>query len=122
MAKSLLITNQDTENLCNIVSALSGIGKDSIKEVWDATLLSMLFNLTPEKRGLQSVALPMIGKIGFKPGKSYHDPNTGKLSYDVETYLSVNNELKNIVGSIAQTGFGCITQYAKEVLLPSMVE
>ena len=122
MAKSLLVTNQETENLCNMVSAVSGIGKDSIKEVWDATILAMLFSLEPKKRNLQSFVLPLIGKIGFKTGKTYHDQSTGKPIYDVKTFLSVNTDFKNILGDIVNNGYSCIIQYAKNKVIPSICE
>lgn len=121
MAKSLLTTNQDTEALCNTVSAISGIGKDSIKEVWDATVLAMLFTLEPRKFNLQTLTVPMIGKIGFKTGKTYHDQSTGKPAYDIKTFLSVSSDFKNIIGDIINNGQGCLVQYAKDIVLPSLV-
>jgi hypothetical protein len=119
----LFIEDSEQKELLQKISALCGLKKDIIKQVWQYTFFQVYLNLLEEKDAPYNiVSIPYIGKMMVRPNKEKNgefDPlfifnegfksvyknikngdETGLIQYFQENFI--NKTLDNIVDEVVE--------------------
>lgn len=91
--------DKDTKHLIEEISALSGIQRDVIREVWEFTFIRWLEQITRDPEKLQSLNIPFLGSVGVRyTGDTLNDD--GSLETQADAFVSLSPSFKNILGDV----------------------
>lgn len=100
---NLLKLSEDTKNIILEVSALSGISQNVIKEVFEYMLVNWAIKVTDNPNSYASLDIPYLGKVHVR----YKDDKvseTGELYTEVDAYVDIDDNFKNLVGTLHDEG------------------
>ncbi len=91
--------DEQGRRLVEEISALSGIQRDVVREVWEFTLMSWIEKITRDPEKLQTLVVPFLGNVGVRyKGDSITDE--GGLESQAEAFVSLSPFFKNILGDV----------------------
>lgn len=91
--------DKDTKHLIEEISALSGIQRDVIREVWEFTFIRWLEQITRDPEKLQSLNIPFLGSVGVRyTGDTLNDD--GSLETQADAFVSLSSSFKSILGDV----------------------
>lgn len=94
-----LKVDDETKSVLEEISAISGIQKDVVREVWEFTLLRWIEKITKDPKKLTSLQIPFLGRVGVR----YVDDvlnNDGTVETKVDAFLSLDPFFTTLVGDI----------------------
>jgi hypothetical protein len=91
--------DDDTKHLVEEISALSGIQRDVVREVWEFTLVRWIELITRDPEKLQTLAIPFLGQIGVRyTGDALR--SDGSLETQAEAFVSLSPLFLHLLGDI----------------------
>lgn len=91
--------DKDTKHLIEEISALSGIQRDVIREVWEFTFIRWLEQITRDPEKLQSLNIPFLGSVGVRyTGDTLNED--GSLETQADAFVSLSSSFKSILGDV----------------------
>jgi len=91
--------DKETKHLIEEISALSGIQRDVIREVWEFTFIRWLEQITRDPEKLQSLTIPFLGSVGVRyTGDTLNDD--GSLATQADAFVSLSSSFKSILGDV----------------------
>lgn len=91
--------DDETKLMLEEISAISGIQRDVVREVWEFTLIRWIEKLTKDPKKLTTLQVPFMGQVGVR----YVDDllkEDGTIETRVDAFLSLDSSFKAIVGDI----------------------
>lgn len=91
--------DDETKLMLEEISAISGIQRDVVREVWEFTLIRWIEKLTKDPKKLTTLQVPFMGQVGVR----YVDDllkEDGTMETRVDAFLSLDPSFKAIVGDI----------------------
>lgn len=91
--------DDDTRHTIEEISALSGIQRDVVREVWEFTLINWLEKLTRSPEKLNNLTIPFMGQVGVK----YVDDvlnATGGIDTNVNAFISLSPFFTSLIGDV----------------------
>jgi hypothetical protein len=91
--------DKETKQLLEEISAISGIQKNVVREVWEFTALRWVEELSknPEKRA--KLPIPFLGEASLKYEGDEKAPSGG-LYTQVSAFISLSDMMRTLVGHI----------------------
>ena len=97
------------------ISSLCGIRQDTIKEIWQYTIFTMLLDIMEKKdAGHHTAVIPFLGKFLIKP--STEDPS------GIDSFFIMNPELKDNIRKIRAGMETGLVSFFEENFVNKMVE
>jgi hypothetical protein len=95
----LLKLDEENRRLVEEISALSGIQRDIVREVWEFTLLRWIEIITRDPQRLQTLPIPFLGSVGVRyAGDTLkHD---GTLETQADAFVSLSPLFLKILGDV----------------------
>lgn len=91
--------DKETKHLIEEISALSGIQRDVVREVWEFTLIRWIEQITNDPEKLQSLTVPFLGSVGVRyTGDSLNED--GSLQTEADAFVSLSSFFKTILGEV----------------------
>ena len=91
--------DKDTKHLIEEISALSGIQRDVIREVWEFTFIRWLEQITNDPEKLQTLTVPFLGSVGVRyTGDTLNED--GSLETQAEAFVSLSSAFRSILGDV----------------------
>lgn len=91
--------DKDTKHLIEEISALSGIQRDVVREVWEFTFIRWLEQITQDPEKLQTLTVPFLGSVGVRyTGDTLNED--GSLETQADAYVSLSSSFKNVLGDV----------------------
>jgi len=91
--------DKDTKHLIEEISALSGIQRDVVREVWEFTFLRWLEEITKDPEKLHSLVIPFLGSVGVRyTGDSLNED--GSLETQADAFVSLSSSFRTILGDV----------------------
>ena len=91
--------DDDTKHLVEEISALSGIQRDIVREVWEFTLLRWIEIVTRDPERLQTLSVPFLGQVGVRyTGDALKED--GSLETQAESFVSLSPLFLKILGDV----------------------
>ncbi len=105
--------NEEMVVLLNEVSAISGIQRVVIKEVWEYMLIYWAEKVASRKGGLTELEIPFLGKVAvqFKQDLLNED---GTVSTDIVQFVNISDSFKKIIGDIHDEKYNVIDDILKK--------
>ncbi len=91
--------DEESKSIIEDVSALSGIQKDIVREVWELTLYRWLETITRNPKGLNQITIPFLGNVGVRYLGDVRAED-GTFSANVESFIGLSDKFKALVGDI----------------------
>ncbi len=99
--------------LLNEISAISGIQRAVIREVWEYMFVSWAEKLASREGKLTELKIPFLGKIAVQ----YKDDilnEDGTVSTDVVQFINVSDQFKKLIGDIHDEKFNVVDDILKK--------
>lgn len=91
--------DKETKHLIEEISALSGIQRDVVREVWEFTLIRWIEQITNDPEKLQTLTIPFLGSIGVRyTGDSLNED--GSLQTEADAFVSLSPFFKTVLGEV----------------------
>jgi len=91
--------DDETKHTLEEISALSGIQRDVIREVWEFTLIRWIEQISRDPTKLNTIQVPFLGTVGVR----YVDDRLGadgSIETNVDIYIAASPFFKKLVGEI----------------------
>lgn len=91
--------DKDTKHLIEEISALSGIQRDVVREVWEFTFIRWLEQITNDPEKLQTLTIPFLGSVGVRyTGDTLNED--GSLETQADAFISLSSSFRGILGDV----------------------
>ena len=91
--------DKETKHLIEEISALSGIQRDIVREVWEFTLIRWIEQITKDPEKLQNLTVPFLGTVGVRyTGDVLKDDGT--LDTQADVFASLSPFFKTVLGEV----------------------
>lgn len=91
--------DKDTKHLIEEISALSGIQRDVVREVWEFTFIRWLEQITNDPEKLQTLIIPFLGSVGVRyTGDTLNED--GSLETQADAFISLSSSFRGILGDV----------------------
>lgn len=97
----------ETSELIQEISALSGYGKNIIKECFEFLLLNWAIKVADNADEYAELTIPYLGKIGVKYDGDSILPS-GEMITNTEAYVEISPDFKKIIGDIHDEGYNSL--------------
>lgn len=104
-----LKVDEETKHTIEEISALSGIQRDVIREVWEFTLIRWIEQLTKDPTKLTTLQVPFLGSVGVKYVNDSLGAN-GDIETAVDSYACLSPFFKKLIGEIYDGKHNTITE------------
>jgi hypothetical protein len=110
LTNKLFLEDSEQKELIQKISALCGLKKDIIKQVWQYTFFQIYLNLLEEKedkknqRTYNIITIPYIGKIILRNNQDK----------ELEPFMILNQEFKNVIKNIQNGDETGLIQFFQE--------
>ena len=112
---------KDTKELLQDVSSQFGLRVDVIKQVWEATLVTLFLKMAENPEAEHELRIPFIGKLKVKYKNSCATGNSGYFTI-VDSEIFLDEEFKNIVGDVYYQGNTPLIDYIQNTLIKNTLE
>lgn len=113
--------DDETKEILAEVSATFGVKNSIVVEVWQYTIFALLLHITENKAPLAKLKIPYIGSIGIRDNGSTVN-SKGVSEPDIETFLCISDEFKELYGKVRNGNFSALSDYIKDVYLKNVLE
>jgi len=111
--------DEENRRLIEEISALSGIQRDVVREVWEFTLLRWIELLTKNPEKLQTLVIPFLGSVGVKyTGDTL--TTEGVLETQAQAFISLSPLFKKILGEVYDEKSNLITDILEKKINDSI--
>lgn len=104
LKSNLLRNNEELKNTIQSVSALSGYPQNIVKECFEFLLYNWAIKIADSPDEFAELDIPYIGKVYVKYKSDTVNPDNS-ISTEVEAYVNVNKDFKNLIGNIHDEGY-----------------
>lgn len=95
------------------ISALSGIQRDAVREVFEFMLIRWSEQLAASPEKLVHLQIPFLGSIAVRyAGDKLLE--SGEVSTDVTAFFSLSDQFKKLVGDIHDEGDNIVTELLRK--------
>jgi hypothetical protein len=101
--------DEDTRHTIEEISALSGIQRDVIKEVWEFTLLRWIEQITKDPTKLNHLQVPFLGSVGIRYVEDQLGED-GTIDTKVDSFVCLSSFFKKIIGEVYDGKQSIITE------------
>ena len=105
--------DEEMVGLLNEISAISGIQRVVIREVWEYMLISWAEKLASNEGKLTTLKVPFLGNIAIQYKEDIMNEN-GTVSTEVNQFVNVSDSFKKLVGDIHDEKFNVIDTLLKK--------
>jgi len=101
--------DEDTRHTIEEISALSGIQRDVIREVWEFTFIRWVEQISRDPTKLSNLQIPFLGTVGVR----YVDDQLGEdgtIDTTVDSYASLSPFFKKVIGEVYDGKQNVITE------------
>ncbi len=99
--------DEETRHTIEEISALSGIQRDVIREVWEFTLIRWVEQISRDPTKLNRLQVPFLGTVGVRHVNDQLGPD-GEIDTTADAYLSLSPFFKKVIGEIYDSKLGVI--------------
>ncbi len=101
--------DEETRHTIEEISALSGIQRDVIKEVWEFTLLRWIEQITKDPTKLSNLQIPFLGSVGVRYVEDQLGEN-GAIETKVDSFVCLSPFFKKVIGEVYDGKQNIITE------------
>jgi hypothetical protein len=88
--------DESTKHLVEEISALSGIQRDVIREVWEFTLIRWVEQITTSPKKLTTLMVPFLGNVAVRcTGEGLQEDGP-----QIDAFVSLSSLFQQIIGGI----------------------
>lgn len=101
--------DEDTRHTIEEISALSGIQRDVIREVWEFTFIKWVEQISRDPTKLSNLQIPFLGTVGVR----YVDDQLGEdgtIDTTVDSYASLSPFFKKVIGEVYDGKMGVLQE------------
>jgi len=103
----------DQKKLVDEISALSGISKDVIREVWEMTLIRWIEQVAANPKGMNHLEIPFVGQLGIRyVGDTIE--SSGALSTNVDVFTDLLPSFRKLIGDTVDEGPSVVIDLLKK--------
>ena len=99
--------DEETRHTIEEISALSGIQRDVIREVWEFTFIRWVEQITREPTKLNNLQVPFLGTIGVRYVEDQLGMD-GSIETTVDSFVSLSQFFKKVIGEVYDGKTGAI--------------
>ena len=111
---SKLQIDRATKELLEDVADYFGCKPDTIRDIWEATLIVWLLKYSQDDRTLKSLPLPFIGSLGLRPQGESINNETNKIESNFDAFISLNDQFKDLLKEASNNGSSKIAELYQE--------
>lgn len=111
---SKLQIDRATKELFEDIADYFGCKPDTIRDVWEATLIVWLLKYSQDDRTLKSLPLPFMGSIGLRPQGESINNETNKIESNFDVFVSLNDQFKELLKEASNNGSSKIAELYQE--------
>ena len=111
---SKLQIDRATKELLEDIADYFGCKSDTIRDVWEATLIVWLLKYSQDDRTLKSLPLPFIGSLGLRPQGESINNETNKIESNFDVFVSLNDQFKDLLKEASNNGSSKIAELYQE--------
>lgn len=93
-----------TKDLLEDIADYFGCKPDTIRDVWEATLIVWLLKYSQDERNLKSLPLPFMGTIGLRPQGESINNETNKIESNFDVYVGLSDQFKELLKEASNNG------------------
>jgi hypothetical protein len=101
--------DEETRHTIEEISALSGIQRDVIREVWEFTFIRWVEQITREPTKLNNLQVPFLGTIGVRYVEDQLGMD-GSIETTVDSFVSLSSFFKKVIGEVYDGKQNIITE------------
>lgn len=91
--------DDETRHTIEEISALSGIQRDVIREVWEFTFIRWVEQITREPAKLNNLQVPFLGTVGVRYVEDQLGMD-GTIETTVDSFISLFQFFKKVIGEV----------------------
>ena len=111
---SKLQIDRATKELLEDIADYFGCKPDTIRDIWEATLIVWLLKYSQDDRTLKSLPLPFIGSLGLRPQGESINNETNKIESNFDVFVSLNDQFKDLLKEASNNGSSKIAELYQE--------
>ncbi len=107
---SKLQMDKSTKDLLEDIADYFGCKPETIRDVWEATLIVWLLKYSQDERKLKSLPIPFIGTLGLRfEGESINN-ETNKIESNFDSFIGLNDQFKDLLKEASNNGSSKIAE------------
>jgi len=95
--------DEEQKQLIEEISAISGLQKEVIREVWEFSAIRWAEQILSDTSKMHRLVVPYLGTVGVKYINDTVEP-TGAVSTNVEAFAALSPQFKKMVGDLVDEG------------------
>ncbi len=104
--------DEEMVGLLNEISAISGIQRAVIREVWEYMFIYWAEKLASNDGKLTELKIPFMGKIAVQYKKDLLNED-GTVSTDIMQFINVSDQFKKLIGDVHDEKFNVVDKILK---------
>jgi hypothetical protein len=111
--------NEVDKQLVDEISALSGISKDVIREVWEYMVIRWAEQISRAPEKAHELEIPFLGTVYVKYMNDEETPE-GYLQTNVDSFIGLSSQFKKLIGDIVDERDSVVTDLLKQKIEQSL--
>lgn len=112
--------SEPDRKLIDEISALSGVSKDVIREVWEYMIIRWSEQISRDPEKGHTVEIPFLGSVFVKYVGDKETPE-GYVETQVESYIALSSQFKKLIGDIVDERDSVITGLLRSKIESSLI-
>jgi len=105
--------DEEMIELLNEISAISGIQRAVIREVWEYQFIYWAEKVAAKENKLSELKIPFLGKVAVKYEEDILNED-GTVSTGVSQFVNLSDQFKKLVGDIHDNKFNVVDELMKK--------
>lgn len=114
--------DKDSKDMLTDISSLMGVKVEIVKQVWEYTLFTWFLKISKNPEKLTSIVVPYLGHIGLRYKNEEVDNISGTLKTNVDSFISLSDEFKNMYGNIINEAQTALPKYLQSKIMETVKE
>ena len=106
--------DKSTKDLLDDISSYFGCKPDTIRDVWEATLIVWLLKYSQDERSLKNITLPFIGTLGLRPQGESINNETNKIESNFDAFIALSDQFKDLLKESKNNGSSKVAELYRD--------
>ena len=102
--------DKSTKDLLEDISSYFGCKPDTIRDIWEITMIVWLLKYSQDERATKSLPLPFMGTIGLRPQGESINNETNKIESNFEVFVGLSDQFKELLKEASNNGSSKIAE------------
>lgn len=106
--------DKSTKDLLDDISSYFGCKPDTIRDIWEATLIVWLLKYSQDEKPLKRITLPFIGTLGLRPQGESISNESNKIESNYDAFIALSDQFKDLLKESKSSGSSKVAELYRD--------